>query len=632
MRPDEPPEESRRWLVVPIAYLLVALVAFLVFREIQRPWEGPVGRTIYGEESSRDEAGEKWRGAFRVMATKGASAFKEMDTSAWRVVGLWTGGIVCAGGMFLLGVSAPFWRRWARLPPSDGDSSAPPVHRDRRAWLWLALALVVAGAIRAPYLSRSLLWDEQDNLRRNYHGTIRWDDPASAPIWQPAGADDAFWENRRGNNPHLHSLLAWTSNKAWARLTGAAPERYNIVAIRLPAFLGGLAGIAALWWCLRVVGLASIAGPAALLAAVHPLWTQYGIESRGYGLTLLFAPILMAAAWRFIQHAAWRDAALLSASSLLLLASYPGGLYFVVLLQATTFTLVLLRHRGPGRLAPATRWTIANATGGFFFLWVMAPILPQTAAVMENGFQRGSMPAYWFVMAHHLYATGMQLHFAPLVFFNESPEAPTALAWVTGDYWRMWPLAAWSLILFPVLVVAGLRRWWKNGHQDFCFLVLASFASGAACAGHHALVTGCFIYPWYMIFMLPGLLAACAAGIEALTKCFQASGKARPIAVVAVATFWVVTSYPAIANGLWKSRHAHCSARPGISPWPKAEEGAIPRLDFPRGSTSLWVNYRDGYQVHVANHTGREKDWEPLLRRPPEQEGTFTPPPEKEKP
>jgi hypothetical protein len=498
--------------------------------------------------------------------------------------------------------------------------------------LWLALALVVAGAIRAPFLTGALLWDEQDNLRRNYHGTIRWDDPASPPVWQPAGADEAFWENRRGNNPHLHSLLAWTSNKIWARLTGAAPERYNIVAIRLPAFIGGLAGIAALWWCLRVVGLASIAGPAAMLAAVHPLWSQYGIESRGYGLTLLFAPILMAVAWRFVQQAAWGDAALLSAGSLLLLAAYPGSLYFVVILQAAALTLVLLRNRGPGRTAPAVRWMIANATGGFLFLWIMAPILPQTAAVMENGFQRGSMPAYWFVMAHHLYATGMQLHFAPLVFFNESAEAPTALAWIAGDYWRMWPLAAWSLILFPLLVVAGLWRWWKNGHQDFCFLVLASFLAGLACAGHHALVTGCFIYPWYMIFMLPALLAACAAGIEALAGFCKGTGKARVIAVVAVAAFWFATSYPAIAGGLWKSRHASCSARPGLTPWPQEKQGAIPRLDYPRGSTSLWVNYRDGYQVHVANYTGREKDWDRVLPRPREGEGTFSPPPEKESP
>ena len=245
----------------------------------------------------------------------------------------------------------------------------------------------------------------------------------------------------------------------------------------------------------------------------------------------------------------------------------------------------------------------------------MAPILPQTAGVMENSFQRGEMPAYWFAMAHHLYATGMQLHFSMDVFFNSAPDAPTAAGWLAGDYWRMGPLAPWSLLVFPGLGIAGLFRWWETGHRTVFVLVIATLAAGVACASHHALVTGCFIYPWYMIFMLPGLLAACASGLDAVADRLPRADRVLPVLAAVSALFLVLVSHPAVVGEGWRSHHALCSSRPAIGRWDApGRTGA--RVEFKRGS-SLWINYREGYQIHIPAYTGREAIWSGHLDHPP---------------
>ena len=85
--------------------------------------------------------------------------------------------------------------------------------------------------------------DEQDNLRRNifgYHdqqadGSLEFVDVS----WQ-----DTFFENRLANNPILFSALSHASLSIWQKTSGEGNERFSLTAVRLPAFLAGIASLA----------------------------------------------------------------------------------------------------------------------------------------------------------------------------------------------------------------------------------------------------------------------------------------------------------------------------------------------------------------------------------------------------
>lgn len=586
---------------------------------------------IYGEESARDSLGEKWLGGFRILVQGGEGAAKPLETEDWVVAGVWAGTLVFGIIFLALAATAPLWVRMGQRPPGTPPVEAPAGWRATR-WSVCALlaALALAGAIRWPWLDHQILWDEQDNLRRNYHGYHAWTQADQSPVWQEASFKDSFWENRRGNNPHLYSSLAWLSNDAWRRLTGAPRERYNLVATRLPAAVFGWLAIVSLWWCLNAVGLSRAAPVAALLAAVHPLWSQYAIEARGYALTLFLSPLVMAFAWRFLKTGRRRDMVGLGLGSMLSLMAYPGSLYFVVCVQAVVLLALILRwklHREES-VWRLDRWFIINVMTGAVFLLLMAPIIPQTAAVMENSFQRGSMPAFWFIMAHNLYATGLQFHFTPEVFFHTDPAAPGALAWTFGDFFRMTPLAVWSLVVFPFAVGAGLWHWWKSGHGTWLAISVATLVAGLLCPAHNALVTGCFIYPWYMIFTLPLFLAAFASGLEWLAARLplRTNLGGKSLAMGMLATFgWLWISHPVFRPAGWQSNHARTFSRPGFAPWPE-DQRMIAQTRFTRGR-GLWVNYADGYQVYVPKRHEEPETWDQALERPVSSINRFPPPP-----
>lgn len=625
MTPESGPRPTRI-LHVTLACLAIALAAMMVFRALPKPWEGSTGRAVYGETSARDTGAEKWMGALNVISGKVAPA-RELRTGDWVTLGLWFGALGFAAIFVILGASAFLWLPASRPPPGAIGVDLPGGWNVQR-WSMLVLlaALALAGGIRWPWLDRQILWDEQDNLRRNFHGYYQWTDPGAEPEWIGAGPRDAFWENRRGNNPHLFSILSWSSNEAWRKITGSPRERYSITATRMPSAVFGWLAIIALWWALNAVGLPRAAPIAALLAAVHPLWSEYAIQARGYALTLCFVPMMLAFAWRFLMGGRWRDMAGMAASSLVLLISYPGSLYFVGVIQACAIAIALAdvrKDRGKARQL-SVRWLIANTITAAVFLWLMAPILPQTAAVMENSFQRGNMPAHWFLLAHNLYATGLHFQFDQAVFFGEDPAAPGALAWLAGDFFRMPGLALWSLLVFPLMVGAGLWSWWKSNARLWLGLAVPALGSGMLCAGHNALVTGCYIYPWYMIFTLPVFLAAFAAGLDLVAARIAPNRAATPrtLIVGAAATVcWLLFSHPFVRPHGWQSLYAQVNPRPSLPRWPDPHD-TIGKVDFTRGH-ALWVNYADGYQINVPAYTESPEKWQAVLARPVARYGLF---------
>ena len=611
-----------RDLKVALAICLVCLLGgFLAHRGAKDPWDGRLGRTIYGQEIPSSSV-EKYATAFRFFLHSEAPGREKMRVPDWIDFGAWVGTLGFTLSALVLTLSAPFWVKAARGGARETD--LPHGWKASRAsWVLLIVSLLLATAIRVPVLGGSILWDEQDNHRRNFHGYLDWKEIGQPPKFIEAGWKESVWENRRGNNPHLYSLLAWTSNSLWREATGAPRSRSSMVATRVPSTIFGILSIASLWWMLNAVGLPRLAPAAALLAAAHPLCAEFSIQARAYGLTLFLTPISMVAAWRMLVRGRKRDFALFAVPMVASLLAFPGAIYGITALNFAVLGAMLIDWRKGDATAGArvARWTVMNVVSGVVFLSILAPAIPQMAAFMNNAFQSGVMPPFWYVISYNLFSTGMHIYFPREPFFDLSGPQPSAWAWLFGDFWRAWPVALWSLVVMPALFAIGWVGLFRTTRKGVFLVIAAMVLGGIGCVAHHALVTGYYIYAWYAIYSLPAILVVIAAGLRQIAR-WCAPGESlqgRRCAIaggltIAAAISMLAISHPLVRPNGWIIGEAKIFPRPVAAGWENPGPNLIPRQYFLRGS-SMWVFYADGYHVLFNNFEEKKDAWKPHLDR-----------------
>lgn len=608
--------------------LVCLLGGFLAHRTANKPWEGRLGRTIYTEGKPASSI-VKYSKAFHFFTDANAPERKKMRVSDWIDFGLWVGtlGFTLAALGFTLTV--PLWVKACR--GGAIETELPKAWQASRAsWILLVISLALATAIRVPSIKGSILWDEQDNHRRNFHGHLDWREPGQPPQWKEAGWKDSIWENERGNNPHLYSLLSWTSNTTWRATTGAPRSRSSVIATRIPALVLGILSTLTIWWMLNAVGLQRLAPAAALLAAAHPLCAQFSKEARGYGLTLFLTPILMVAAWRMLERGRRRDFALFGASVVPSLLAFPGALYGIAFLNLAVAGSMAWSWLARGRIdarARLARWTVANTIAAVVFLAILAPAIPQMVSFMNNAFQRGVMPPFWYVVSYHLFSTGMHFSFPLDPYFNTTGPTPSAWKWLLGDYWQAWPVALWALVILPVVFAIGWFALFRTARRSWFLVVAAMVLGGICCVAHHALVTGFYIYAWYAIYSLTAILVVIAAGLRQIARWIapgeEKQGLRCAIAgglTIAAASYMLAISHPLIRPRGWKIGEVQIHPRPIANSWENPGPGLIPRQQFHRGR-SLWVFYADGYHICFHDSDIHKDAWKIHMDRPLERWG-----------
>lgn len=618
------PRDLRLALII----CLVGLVSgFLGHRAAKDPWDGRLGRTIYSQ-GVPSGAVEKYSMAFRFFSDSEASGREKMRVSDWIDFGAWIGTLgFSAAALFLL-LSAPIWIKACR--GGGKESGLPNVWKaTKSSWILLLVSLLLACAIRLPVLTGSILWDEQDNHRRNYHGYHDWSEPGQSPKFIEAGWKESIWENRRGNNPHLFSFLSWTSNAIWREAVGAPRGRSSLVATRAPAALFGILSIASLWWMLNAVGLPRLAPAAALLAAVHPLYAEFSIQARAYCITLFLTPILLVAGWRMLQRGWIRDFALFAGTMVASLLAFPGALYGIAAVNFAIVAAMLMDWRkgdasAGGRVA---RWAVMNVISGVLFLCILAPGIPQMAAFMNNAFQSGVMPPFWYIVSYNLFSTGMHFGFPREPFFHPSGPWPSAWGWLFGDFWYAWPVALLSLVVMPAIFVIGWIGLFRTSRAGVFLVIAAIVLGGIGCVAHHALVTGYYIYAWYAIYALPAILIVIAAGLRQIGRWFAPDDAAthRRCAIaggltIACSIYLLAISHPLVRPQGWNIGEVKIFPRPAAAGWDTPTPGLIPRQYFQR-NRSTWVFYADGYHVLFHDFEDKKAEWKPKLDRPLEQWG-----------
>lgn len=595
--------------------LILALGCFAYVREGDAPWEGEaLKRVAKALDVDRREVPQS---AFRDLEALGSY---NLGVPAYLQIGLWYGCLIVGSLLTLAALTTRWWVPLTSRRPRGGNAltGASPksgFHPRPADWIGLAAILLLATLLRAPHLDRALYFDEQDNLRRNFHGylELRTD---GEEIWQPADWREALFENRLGNNPVFLSLACQVSLRTWRMISGADRQRFDIVALRIPVFLAGLASIAALWIWLQNWGLRFSAALAALLAAVHPMHIDYSLQARGYAFVLFFVPLALLFAWLALKRNRWRDWFGLAFTVFFCLWSYAGSVYFAFSLCGGILMLLSVRwfrSRDPGLLGPITRLLAANAITGCLYILLIFPHLPPVRYHFGNVFELIRLEPYWPFYAWSHYSTGTSF---PLPADVGELRAGTAdLSEVLLQRFApsepVLALLQWGIL--PALLLGGFF-WLRNRQRHDGWMIPASTLLGLgllapALALLHQQLSSLYFYYWYLSYALPVVLAGIAIGfhrfvLPQLQSARQPRGQ------------WMGAAATLVFLGLFLWQVSPIGGRPGrtprATPWPVNEEG-VAAVEFRRGR-SHWVATRDGqsfskkdfYEPSERARAGRE--------------------------
>jgi hypothetical protein len=360
----------------------------------------------------------------------------------------------------------------------------------RRDWLPVG-AIVAAGAVaRLAAIRQPMRFDE--SISWAYYVGRSWKTIVTSYTYP--------------NNHVFYSLLA--------KLTGSL-FRYQPWALRIPAFVAGLAVIP-LIWCLgrRLTDNRSALLASALVAGSVEL-TLYSTNARGYSLvTALFLAMLLVAD-DLISTATARGFALLALLGGLGLFTVPTMLY--PLGVTGTWLLLSARRRPSGERGSFAVWTMGAMTGAVFLAALLyLPLILHSglSALINNKFVS---PSPWDRFTADV---------APMVF-------DTFASWA-----RPFPnLLAYALLLFAVLGVAKKRE----GNRASLALATAIWCITLLFATHRAP----FVRVW--LFLLPLFYLAAARGVwmlvDRVTTAEKKTGAWPAVALAALLMMLVVSTH-----------------------------------------------------------------------------------------
>ncbi len=392
----------------------------------------------------------------------------------------------------------------------------------RRLWLVTGGMIVLSAVLNSPRLSNSFWMDEEWTARRFVVGEFR-DREGDRPtdFREPKWRNTLFYYNDPNNHP-LCSVMARLSHELFKRPLGEGTFYFREWAIRLPGFLAGLAGLAAVAWLASVLGKPRAGMLAVIWLALHPWYVRYGVDVRGYAWLIALLPLTMALLWRSIETGRvnyWLGYGL---AQFLVLWAYPGALYLIFLLNLAALGMILTGPSATSRSLQVRRFAMASVLGGAFTGLMLAPC----------------------VQPMLLYLKGERIHgeFSPGRILETTSGIFTGMPWRVWDdhelalsWLRTWSHAPWLVVLVPallaVLLVAGAVSAWRMSSRHR-WLVGALLLIGPFMLTL-AQLQGNILYPWYLLICLPGIAVVMGLGADALLARCRFPGRcAVPAAVL----------------------------------------------------------------------------------------------------
>ncbi|MCP5067887.1 MAG: hypothetical protein GY946_15105 [bacterium] len=428
-----------------------------------------------------------------------------------------------------------FFRHWARpgRPACDSELDPPQTRRRPVFLVGTALAMLGLALSAAPRLDDSLWTDEKYMVVRSIAGQYEMSDKGELGF-EPVSWGNTFFFYQKPNNHVPYSILARLSWEGWRALAQPEDRRAVETVVRLPALVAGMAGIATLAGLLARLGFPIAGVLAAWLLALHPWYLRYASEVRGYSLMLALLPLLIVSALRVLQRGSWPRWAFFGAVQTLLLWTYPGAIFVLVVVNLLVIQRLWKTRMGDtgGGSPPWLRFLMTELLAGMAWLQLNLVNMMQFleyAKTWKSPITTSFLRETALLM---LFGTSTDVHREGFVTI----EGLFASAPVLLPAFTVVSLAAW------ILGCGRLAAGGAAGRIALAVLVLPGplTVAFAALRGDH-------LYEWYLIHALPGVVGGIALGLIWLGHLLPA-GMPRKAAIgtvfVAFGTCYAIATHP----------------------------------------------------------------------------------------
>lgn len=456
---------SRRAAIILSAFVAIGVLALLIARKPWQ-WDLPQERKMRIVDCVRIYSW--WAGAANILLMVALAA-----TARW-----WTR--LSQGGLFQL-----------PRPPMPG-------------WFLplTIIAMLLCAGFGAQRLRQSFWDDEVYAMRRAIHGQWKRNDDGSIKF-RPVTWQETFWFFEKPQH-QLHSIITRVVLDAWRAAAKPVGLGFREDIARIPSYLAGILSVGAIALLLWRMGFPAAGIFAAFLLVLHPWHIRYASEMRAYSFMLLMVPLCYVFLIEALDTGSWRWWSAFGASLLVLMYSNALHIYPAVGAALCAVAAIAMRWRNPEARIQIGRFVIVTVLAGMIFLQLMLPCVPQFAEYLKTGAVRGSLDLRWLSSYFGLLFAGV-------------PWSSTGL--ITSPYMELYPQAVRHPVVFTALVsatiillAAGTRRLMVCGPVHA--LVTLALLLAAPAAYVISLVCRNYLFEWYLLFLLPGVIAVVATGLD----------------------------------------------------------------------------------------------------------------------
>jgi hypothetical protein len=393
----------------------------------------------------------------------------------------------------LVGVTA--WDKRILVPRDVPSSGLPP------GWSKFTPAMLSVITLYAVFNGMARMdlsiWGDEDYTIKTYIADQVTEQPDGSLQFEKPSWANALWNFKRPNNHVGFTVLAKASHDAFfAPGKGPKDAFFSESLVRAPAYLAGLASIAALWWAAGVYGMRFAAWfVLPFFYVIHPWFMRFSSDARGYSILLLLIPLCLGAVGRAVQTGRWRWWLMLAFCQFYAMWTWPSVIYVIAALNLAVpcMCLTATAWTKEEKKLLLLRWLASGLLSAIAVVLLMAPLLPQMQDFMRTSGKglEGGLDLHWAqdVLAYTLFGTPWFTWDAhnPLCHSIQHSAAKWGYLLVGAGMLLSWAYGAWCMSR------ERSQRW-----------LLVVILGAPALMLLHLGLTGVRPYHWYLLIFLPG--------------------------------------------------------------------------------------------------------------------------------